>query len=391
MKKRHRLSFVSGAVLIFLFAPAIHGQTEKELLQEIRSLRDDLAAMHREIAGLRTQLQAMGGSAPANPSASSVPSTAAVAAVASRNPVSIASGGPEGTGGNVPFLTLDVATGPSAPAFPATAVAFTTQASYLQPFGHDLTRFGVQLDNRYISYPNRHEDQADVGAILRLGGQAQTGLFMDLKHTDPNGVPSGATLGQTALMVDFFLPPHQLAEGQVPGSLDPAAGSRGFGGKVGFFATSSFLDDRTASTTLAVAPPSSLLVRSLQQFGIDTQLGWTHWGRLLNPVIDVDYAYLRQRGPAYNLSDFFTSTPFSSLSNRQAGSIRLLAPVSQRVAFTMQAGWNPTLIRADRTAFEILFGLRVGSWPLPWQFRGQRRPAPMQAPPIRYELLGANP
>jgi hypothetical protein len=72
--------------------------------------------------------------------------------------------------------------------------------------------------------------------------------------------------------------------------------------------------------------------------------------------------------------------------SRPGGMIRLVQPISQQVAFTVEAGLNESLVAANDSG-RIVFGLLFGGWLRPKEFHEVTHPVPVDVPRVRYQLL----
>jgi hypothetical protein len=227
-------------------------------------------------------------------------------------------------------------------------LTFTGRGRYFAPFGKDQTH-AVQAEGEYLYYPDRQEGQFDLGLVNRYRNM-QAGLFSSFKHAYLRDL-GGGTLGQGARAVDYLF-------------------SRG---RVGMFGTKAFLNDRVISRRPFQLAPGVLsfnvweesYLRVADQIGGSTTLAaWQ------DAYFDANLGALFRRGG----------------TNRAGGMIRLVQPLNNRWAFTVEAGLNETLLGAGNTG-RIVFGLQLGNWVRPKEYTQVRHAVPVEVPRVRYELL----
>jgi hypothetical protein len=91
-------------------------------------------------------------------------------------------------------------------------------------------------------------------------------------------------------------------------------------------------------------------------------------------------------GPAWIQGNLGYIHSHSSSPNRPGGEIKLVQPVNRNLAFTVDAGLNPTLLLPTNSG-QIVFGLEFGNFMRPKDYMTFKHPIPMDVPRIRYELL----
>ena len=73
--------------------------------------------------------------------------------------------------------------------------------------------------------------------------------------------------------------------------------------------------------------------------------------------------------------------------NRPGGSIRYIHPITPKVAFTLEAGLNQTLVSSNDTG-RVVVGLEIGKWLSPNNYEMEEGgPVPVDIPRVRYEVL----
>lgn len=139
------------------------------------------------------------------------------------------------------------------------------------------------------------------------------------------------------------------------------------------FGTKAFLNDRIISRRPFQVSPGVLsfnvweenYVRVADQIGGSTTLAaWQ------DAYFDANLGALFRRGG----------------TNRAGGMIRLVQPLNNRWAFTVEAGLNETLLGAGNTG-RLVFGLQLGNWVRPKEFTQVQHAVPVEVPRVRYELL----
>ncbi len=223
-------------------------------------------------------------------------------------------------------------------------LTFSGRARYFAPFKEN---FAVQAQGEYMYFRDRKEAQFDVGLVNRFHKRAQAGGFASFRHVNLNGMQNGGTLGQAAFTLDYLF-------------------SRG---KVGFFGTKGFLDERVVgrfatSSTFNVWNENYLKI--VDQAGAS---GAVTLGR--NTVLEGNIGML-----AMNAG-----------SNKPGGTIRLIQPVSSKLALTLETGWNESLVSSSKTYGRVVAGVQVGNFVQPKEYLGMDAPVPVDIPRVRYELL----
>jgi hypothetical protein len=235
-------------------------------------------------------------------------------------------------------------------------ITFMGKGRYFAPF---KDHFAVQAQGEYLYFHDQKEGQIDVGLVDRIGN-FQAGLFSSFKHVSLSGMQSGGNLGQAALTLDYI-----------------------FGlGRVGMFGTRAFLNDAVVNTApyqfisgtnpdgttrMTVAPNlfNETYLKVVDQIGLSTTLGL--WG---NNYIEANLGYLKSFAHA----------------DRPGGTIRLVFPVMDRLAFTVQGGMNETLVAANNWG-EATVGIQFGNFTRPRDYQTVTHPVPVDVPRVRWELL----
>ncbi len=211
---------------------------------------------------------------------------------------------------------------------------------FFAPFGEN---FALQTEAEYFRFLDRQEGQFDVGLVNRYKN-FQAGLFSSFKRVHLKEFHAGGTLGQAAVAMDYLFPR----------------------GRIGMYATKSFLDDpviHRVGVSRTVFQETYLNV--VDQIGGSAQIG-VHGDAYLEGNLG---ALFRQGG-----------------SNRPGGSVRFVQPINRHWAFTAEAGLNETLVGPDDSG-RFAVGLQFGNWIRPKEFVGLKHPVPMDIPRVRYEVL----
>jgi hypothetical protein len=232
------------------------------------------------------------------------------------------------------------------------SVTFTGKGQYFAPFGKDEST-ALQADAEYMYYRDRQEGQFDVGLVNRWS-HVQAGLFSSIKHVELTGL-GGGTLGQAAFTTDLLFP----------------------GWRIGLFGTKSYLTDPVIArspTQIGGTASQPLFdynvltetyLRVVDQFGMSTQVGlWS------NAYAEGNFgALFRSGGP-----------------DRPGGTIRLVQPISPRLAATFEASLNETMVGAKNNG-RVALGIEFGNWIKPKDFMTVKYPVPVDVPRVRYEVL----
>jgi hypothetical protein len=220
---------------------------------------------------------------------------------------------------------------------------FSGRGQFFSPFGGDKNH-AVQAQGEYMYYPGRQEGQFDIGLINRWNN-VQAGLFSSFKYLGFRQFQQGGALAQGAFVLDYLF-------------------SRG---KIGVFGTKGFKN--FAVLNRAQIGPQSFLetyARIVDQVGGSAQVG--AWG---NAYFEGNLGYLKRHGQG---------------SDRPGGMLRLVQPVNDLFAVTIEAGVNETLVGAHDSG-RVMFGFQFGNFIKPKEYTQIKTPVPMDIPRIRYELL----
>ena len=219
--------------------------------------------------------------------------------------------------------------------------AFSGKGRFFLPFAQ---RHALQAEGEFFHQFGRDEGQFDVGLVNRFGN-VQAGLFSSFKVVKFDEFERTGTLGQAAFTFDYIFEK----------------------GRVGFFGTKKFMDGAIINEALIrrhVLEQTFLQV--VDQAGVSTAVA--AWG---DSWFEGNVGVLFRAGG----------------DNRPGGSIRYVHPVSSKVAITLEAGLNQTLVSSDNTG-RVVVGIEIGQWLSPnnYEMEGDG-PVPVDIPRVRYEVL----
>ncbi|MBI5086411.1 MAG: OmpA family protein, partial [Acidobacteria bacterium] len=220
-------------------------------------------------------------------------------------------------------------------------LTFTGRARYFAPFKE---HFAIQAQGEYMYFKQRQEGQFDLAVVNRFNKRAQASAFSSFKHVNLIDMQHGATLGQAGATIDYIFK-H---------------------GRVGFFGTKSFLDGQTINRVMLsrnIFLESYL--RVVDQAGASTAL--TLFGKTM---LEGNLGMLAVHGG----------------SNKPGGTIRLIQPINDKVAFTLEGGFNETYVGSSANG-RVVAGLQFGNFVQPKDFLGMDKPIPVDIPRVRYEML----
>jgi regulator of replication initiation timing len=221
-------------------------------------------------------------------------------------------------------------------------VTFQGRARYFAPFRE---KFAFQAQGEYFHFRDRSEGQFDAGLVSRFTRRGQAGLFSSFKHVDLKAMQSGGTLGQASMTLDYIF-------------------SRG---RVGFFGTKAFLNNAVINRALV---SRNILEESYLR--VVDQAGGSGAVTLFgNTALEGHLGWLAMK----------------SGGNKPGGTLRLVQPVSDRVAVTIEGGWNETMVATGKTYGRLTAGLQFGNYMQPKEYLGFDKPIPVDIPRVRYEML----
>jgi hypothetical protein len=307
----------------------LRGENDR-LKSELADLRNEQNAMRDQVAGVAKQLS--GAAKPL--------SREQVVEIAANEGDRVLE---ESANRNKKFSLLGLNIGPTTGKGKTGDFSFSGRGQFFSPFGGSGMN-AVQAQGEYMYYPGRQEGQFDIGLIHRWD-RVQAGMFSSFKYLNFREHQQGGGLGQGALTIDYLF-------------------SRG---RIGMFGTKGFKS--TAVLNRAQLGPTSwteTYARIVDQIGGSAQVG--AWG---NAYFEGNLGYLKRHGAE---------------SDRPGGMVRLVQPLSNHLAFTIEGGLNETLVSANDSG-RIVLGLQFGHWVQPKEYLQVKHPVPVDIPRIRYELL----
>ncbi len=219
-------------------------------------------------------------------------------------------------------------------------LTFSGKGRYFAPFKDN---FAVQAQGEYLYFRDRQEGQFDIGLVNRIKN-FQGGLFSSFKHVNVREFGAGGTLGQAAATFDYLFKQ----------------------GRVGIFGTKGFLDNAVLNRVMLSRNVFlENYLKIVDQAGASTALGL--YG---NAYMEANLGYLKARGG----------------DDKPGGTIRFVHPISDRWAFTLEGGFNETLIGRDHSG-RVVAGIQYGNLLRPKEFVDLKHPVPVDVPRVRYELL----
>ncbi len=223
-------------------------------------------------------------------------------------------------------------------------VTFLGRARYFAPFKEN---FAVQAQGEYMYFKERQEGQFDLGLVNRFMRRAQAGAFASFRHINLSDMQTGGTLGQAAFTADYL-----------------------FGkGRIGFFGTKGFLDNRVVSR---VATSATYNVWRESYLKIVDQVGTSGaWTLGRNTMLEGNIGML-----AMNSGD-----------NKPGGLVRLTQPLNSKIALTFEGAWNETMVSSTKTYGRFGVGVQFGNFLQPKEYLASNKPIPVDVPRVRYEVL----
>jgi OmpA family/PKD domain len=224
---------------------------------------------------------------------------------------------------------------------------FTGKGRYFAPFGNN---YAFQSEGEYFYSKGQREGQFDFGLVDRIN-RFQAGLFGSFKHVNLTGDQTGGTLGQGALTMEYLFK----------------------WGKIGVFGTKAFLDDALVNSANATTP-AGVLMNNLfieRYLRVVDQAGMSGTFALFGKnYAEGNLGYLRS----------------TTAGDRVGGTLRLIFPISNKIAFTLEGGLNETLLGTGNTG-RVVAGVQFGNALRPADYLESKHPVPAQIPRVRYEVL----
>jgi hypothetical protein len=244
---------------------------------------------------------------------------------------------------NKKFSNIAINIGPNAGTGKTGDFSISGRGSFFSPFGGDGVR-AVQAQGEYMYYPGRQEGQFDIGLVNRFGTNFQAGAFGSFKYINFKPYTSGGSLAQGAFLLDYIF-------------------SRG---RIGAYITAGFKN--TAVLQSVQIGPQSFMQTYAQ---IANQVGGSFLvGTWNNAYLEGNLGWINSHAN----------------NNSPGGQIRLVQPISEHFAFTVEGALNETYLASTNTG-RIGFGFQMGNYIHPKDYGKTKSPVPMDVPRIRYEIL----
>lgn len=225
-------------------------------------------------------------------------------------------------------------------------ISFTGKGRYFAPFGPN---YAFQSEGEYFYNKGQREGQFDLGLVDRIS-RFQAGLFASFKHANLSGDQTGGTLGQGAVTLDYIAK----------------------WGKIGVFGTKAFLDDALVNSS-PLTINGTIFQNTLVQ-------------RYLRVV---DQAGLAGTAPLFGRNYFEGNLGYlksTAYGDRVGGTLRLIFPVNDKIAFTVEGGMNETLLGAGNNGRAVV-GVQFGNMMRPRELLPATHAVPVQIPRVHYEVL----
>jgi len=231
--------------------------------------------------------------------------------------------------------------------------AFNIRGRYFAPFDQ---HYAFEAQGEYDYYSAWREGELDFGLVNRLDA-FQMGAFASFKNVDLAGAQNSGTLGQAALTADYVFS----------------------AGKVGLFATKSFLDnplvnssnyvftttDSFGNTINRTAPNVFVeeYLHVVDQAGVSATVAL--WGK---NYFEGNIGYLRRLEPGSHIG----------------GSGRLVFPIGHMLALTVEGDANSTMMGSSSWG-QILGGIQFGDIQRPRDYGQSNKPIAVDVPQIHWE------
>jgi outer membrane protein OmpA-like peptidoglycan-associated protein len=217
------------------------------------------------------------------------------------------------------------------------------RGSFFSPFGGDGVR-AVQAQGEYMYTPGRQEGQFDIGLVNRFNKNIQAGAFGSFKYINFKPYQTGGSLAQGAFLLDYIFSTGRIGAYVTAGFKNTAVLNRIQIGPQSFMETYAQIANQVGA---------SFLVGTWKTAYIEGNAGWIN-------------SHLQ--------------------GNRGGGNLRLVQPINEHFAFTLEGAVNETYL-ARTTSGRLGFGFQMGNFIHPKDYGSTKSPVPMDVPRIRYEIL----
>jgi OmpA family/PKD domain len=307
-----------------------------DILAQLKNLQGENDKLRGQVDDLRNQHNALRDQVAALPKPLSEQQTTTIAHKEAIGAVD------EAQNRNKKFALLGLNIGPTYGAGRTGDFNFSGSGRFFSPFGGDGTR-AVQAQGEYMFYSGRQEGQFDIGLVNRWNN-LQVGAFGSFKFLNFKDFQQGGALGQAAFLADWLF-------------------SRG---RIGIFGTKGFKNFAVLNR-VPIGPQSFLetYARVVDQVGVNALVG--AWG---NAYFEGNIGYLRRHNPG---------------NDRPGAELKLVQPLNNLIAFTVDAGLNETLLNTKDSG-RVVFGFQFGNYIRPKEYGTVKSPVPMDVPRVRYEI-----
>ncbi len=308
-----------------------------DILAQLKNLQGENDKMRGELSDLRNQQNSLKDQVNGLPKPLNAAQTQDIAHTEAQGALD------EAAKRNKKFSVVGVNIGPTYGGGRTGSYNFSGRGQFFSPFGGDGKR-AVQAQGEYMYYPGHQEGQFDIGLVNRWSN-LQVGAFGSFKYLTMPNMQSGGSLGQASFLADYIF-------------------NRG---RIGVFATRGFKNFAVLNS-VQIGPQAFMetYARLVDQTGINGLVG--AWG---NAYVEGNVGYLRSHGNS---------------THRPGGSLKLVQPLNEHVAFTTEAGLNESMLNVKNSG-RLAFGIQVGNYMHPKDYGKTNSPVPMDIPRIRYEIL----
>jgi hypothetical protein len=230
---------------------------------------------------------------------------------------------------------------------------FNVRGRYFAPFKDN---FAFEAQGEYDYYSAWREGELDFGLVNRV--QAfQLGAFASFKNVDVAKTQNSGNLGQASITADYVFST----------------------GKVGLFATKSFLDNPLINSANYVFTTEDSFGNVINRTApnvyveeylhVDDQVGVSGtfglWG---DNYFEGNIGYLRRLGPGPHIG----------------GSGRIVFPIAHSLAVTIEGDANSTMVGPSSWG-QVLAGIQLGDIQHPKDYGKTDKPIPVDVPQIKWE------
>ncbi len=307
-----------------------------DILAALRDLKGENDKLKADLASLRADQDRMRREMESAPKPLTAQQTTEIATRAATGALD------EASQRNKKFSLLGLNLGPTTDG----GLSFAGKGRFFSPFGGSGTH-AVQAEAEYMYFPNRQEGQFDLGLVNRWN-RVQAGLFSSFK--------------MVGMREQLFRGSGWLSQGAF--TFDVLFNR----GRIGLYGTKGLkTESAIARTQLGPNAFNEYFLRISDQLGGSAQVGvWK------DAYLEGNLGWIRR---------------YSGAGDKPGGLIRLVQPLNERWAFTVEAGANETLVGDFEHTSRIAFGFQFGNWIRPKEYLNLAHPVPVDIPRIRYEVM----